>query len=59
MGYHGDLDCVRSRGIRIYCFRVSLEFFEFLEFFGVRGRDISSGIFLAKSGSSQLVYCSS
>jgi len=50
---------VRSQGIRVRCFCVSFEFVEFLEFFGVRGRDISSGIFLAKSGSSQLVYCSS
>jgi len=45
---------VRSRGIRICCFCVSFGFIEFLEFFGVRGSDISSGIFLAKSG----IYCS-
>jgi len=56
MRYHGDLDCVRSRGIRICCFCVSFEFIEFVEFFGVRVRDISSGIFLVKSGSRQLVF---
>lgn len=51
------LDFVRSLGIRICQFRVSLEFIEFVEFFGVvRGRDISSGLSLAKSGSSQSVY---
>jgi len=54
------LDYVISPGLRICQFRVSLEPIEFLEFFSiVRGRDISSRLSLAKSGSGRLVYHSS